>query len=166
MLLCTLWQYEMSENLDEKITCPCSYHCESFRHRKGSSSEMWDGFHACTGWDSTPWHGILLEWFSAVLGLLKSQRKGDLPEMQNSSFVKYSVHRYSETLSTWPGQSWVTEPIIYARNSASDKWCALFSHRAGQHSGSNLATVSFAAPTTPSRDHGMETWGQCLCISS
>ena len=51
------------------------------------------GFHVRTGCDSTPWQGILLECFSAVLGLLKSPRKGDLPEMQNSAFVKYSVQR-------------------------------------------------------------------------
>ena len=30
---------------------------------------------------------------------------------------------------TWPVQSWVAESIIYARNSAPDKWCTLFSHQ-------------------------------------
>ena len=60
----------------------------------------------------------------------------------------------SETLSTW-----VAEHILYAINSAPDKWCTLFSHQTGQLSGSSLATVSSAAPTTPStRDHGMQAW--------
>ena len=36
--------------------------------------------------------------FQQYWDLLKSPRKCDLPEMQNSSFVNYSLH--SETLST------------------------------------------------------------------
>ena len=43
------------------------------------------------------WQGIWLEYISAVLqqSVLKSLRKDYLPEMQNSSFVKYSVQKWN-----------------------------------------------------------------------
>ena len=105
MLLCYCWYIympEMPENLDEKITCYHSHHCESFRHRKVSALEP--------GWISCPYwvwfdllHGktqqeILLECFPAVIrsAELTEKRRSHRrhAQMQNSSFAKHSVQKW------------------------------------------------------------------------
>ena len=118
-------------------------HSDIERHRKRSASET-------AGWISCPhwvWFDSLagnLAGFSAVLG------SAEITEKRRSSWdaelfiCKIQIVCKSETLSTW-----VAEPIIYARNSAPDKWCTLFSHQTGQLSVSSLATMSSAALPPP-----------------
>ena len=101
------------------------------------------GFHARTGCDSTAWQGILLECFSVVL------RSAEITEKMWYSwdaelFICKIQCAKVRTPSTWPGQS-----IIYARNSAPNKWCTLFSHQTDQLSGSNLATMNNVICSTP-----------------
>ena len=93
---------EIPENLDKKITCSHSHHCESFRHRKVSALEP--------GWISCPYW----VWFDLFVGRTRQEillgcfpaviRSAELTEkrwshrrhaqMQNSSFAKHSVQKW------------------------------------------------------------------------